>query len=205
MSVIFTVGHSTHTADRLRQLLLAHDISAVADVRSSPYSRMNPHFNRENLREDLRAKRIAYVFLGAELGARTDDRSCYVHGKVQYERLGQTKLFQAGLDRVLTGAFKHRIALLCAEKDPLTCHRCILVARQLVSRGASVRHILSDATIETHEDALKRLVLELGLQQHDLFRAREDLIPEAYRLRGEEIAYVDKGSAKEEPLRRAAR
>jgi uncharacterized protein (DUF488 family) len=205
MTVIFTVGHSTHPADRLRQLLLAHEVSAVADVRSSPYSRMNPQFNRENLREDLRSSRIAYVFLGAELGARTEDRSCYVDGKVQYDRLGHTALFQSGLERVLTGALKHRIALLCAEKDPLTCHRCILVARQPVSRGASVRHVLSDAKIETHDDALHRLLRELGLQERDLFRGREDLLTEAYRIRGEEIAYVEKAPAEGEPLRRATR
>jgi uncharacterized protein (DUF488 family) len=205
MALIFSVGHSTHPADQLLRLLLAHDISAVADVRSSPYSRMNPQFNRETLRGDLRSKRIAYVFLGAELGARTDDRSCYVDGKVQYDRLGRTALFQSGLDRVLQGALKHRIALLCAEKDPLTCHRCILVARQLISRGASVRHILADATVEDHEDALHRLLREVGLQERDLFRGRDDLIAEAYRRREDEIAYVEKAPAQGELLRRAAR
>jgi uncharacterized protein (DUF488 family) len=207
MTVLFTVGHSTHSADRLRELLLAHDVSAVADVRSSPYSRMNPQFNRETLRDDLRrcSKGIAYVFLGAELGARTDDRSCYVDGKVQYDRLAQTALFKAGLDRVLRGALEHRVALLCAEKDPLTCHRCILVSRELVSRGASVRHILSDATLESHEDALHRLLLELGLHERDLFLDGDDLVAEAYRRRGEEIAYVGKVTAEGEPLRRTAR
>jgi hypothetical protein len=74
-----------------------------------------------------------------------------------------------------------------------------------VSQGASVRHILSDATIETHDDALNRLLLELGLQERDLFGGREDLIAEAYRLRGEEIAYVEKAPAEGEALRRAAR
>jgi uncharacterized protein (DUF488 family) len=205
MAMIFSVGHSTHSAQRFRQLLLEHEISAVADVRSGPYSRMNPQFNREVLRDDLRSSKIAYVFLGTELGARADDRGCYVDSKVKYDRLAKTMLFQSGLDRVLTGALKHRIALLCAEKDPLTCHRCILVARELVVRGASVRHILSDATIETQDEALHRLLSELGLQERDLFRSREELIAEAYRLRGEQIAYVDKAPADQDPLRREVR
>lgn len=205
MSEIFTVGHSNHSSEHLRRLLTSHEISAVADVRSSPYSRMNPQFNREGLRTDLRSCRISYVFLGAELGARTNDRSCYVDGKVQYDRLGTTALFQSGIERVLTGAVKHRIALLCAEKDPLTCHRCILVARQLESRGSSIQHILADGSIETQEQSLDRLLRELAIQGTDLFRRRDDLIDEAYRLRGAQIAYVEKPIAGEKPLQRATR
>jgi uncharacterized protein (DUF488 family) len=197
---VFTVGHSTQPADKFRSLLAQHQVTAVADVRSSPYSRLHPHFNREKLRDDLQRERIAYVFLGEELGARSKDPACYVDGKVQYARLAQTRLFQEGLDRVVAGARRYRIALLCAEKDPLTCHRCILVARHLLPRQLDVQHILADGRLESHADALARLLRELRLQERELFRGGDELIEEAYRLRGEEIAYVAKDPTVSEPV-----
>lgn len=202
---VFTIGHSTHPTERFRELLVRHDMTAVADVRSSPYSRVNPQFNRERLRADLKGARIAYVFLGQELGARSEDRNCYVEGKVQYDRLAQTALFQQGLDRVTRGAQTHRIALLCAEKDPLTCHRCILVSRHLLSRNIDVHHILADGRIESHPEALTRLLRELRLEERDLFRGRDALLEEAYRIRGEEIAYVKKCGVESEAVRGVAR
>lgn len=200
---VFTVGHSKHSAEQFRDLLMEHKVTAVADVRSSPYSRFNPQFNREKLRADLKGSRVAYVFLGEELGARSKDPNCYVGGKVQYDRLAQTALFQHGLDRVGRGAQKHRIALMCAEKDPLTCHRCILVSRHLVARQIDVQHILADGRLESHAEALARLLRELQLPE--LFRARDEMVGEAYRVRGDEIAYVEKETTESEPLRSVAR
>ncbi len=136
---IFTVGHSTHSAELFLALLRQHQVVAVADVRSSPFSQFNPQFNREPLEQCLKANGIRYVFLGKELGARSEDRSCYLDGRVQYGRLAQTPLFQSGLDRVLQGAAKYRVALMCAEKEPLECHRTLLVAKALAERGQPVR------------------------------------------------------------------
>ncbi len=200
---VFTIGHSTHGADKFRDLLAGHKVTAVADVRSSPYSRFNPQFNREELRADLKGSRISYVFLGEELGARSKDRSCYVDGKVQYDRLAQTALFQHGLDRVIGGAQQHRIALMCAEKDPLTCHRCILVSRHLTARQIDIQHILGDGRLESHAEALARLLRELQLPE--LFRPRGELVDEAYRVRGDEIAYVEKEITESEPMQGVAR
>lgn len=135
--------------------------------------------------------RSSTVFLGRELGARTDDRSCYVEGKVQYDRLASTKLFREGLEQVAADATRHRIALLCAEKDPLRCHRTILVCRHLVASGFRVKHILEDGRLESHEDALSRLLAELGLPERDLFRSRNEIIEEAYTERGQQIAYTE--------------
>ena len=89
-----------------------HGVTALADVRSAPYSRFNPQFNKDALVRELKVHGIKYVFLGRELGARTDDRSCYENGRVQYRRLALTELFRDGIERVLTGASKHRIALV---------------------------------------------------------------------------------------------
>ena len=97
---LFTIGHSTQAAERFIMLLNKHGITAVADVRSTPYSRMNPQYNREDLRTALNDAGISYVFLGKELGARSENKACYHDGKVQYGLLAQTDLFRHGVDRV---------------------------------------------------------------------------------------------------------
>ncbi len=189
MALLYTIGYSTHSTDTLLGLLTRHDITAIADVRSSPYSRFNPQFNRENLRMDLKRLGIAYVFLGRELGARSEDPRCYIEGKVQYDRLARTELFQEGLRRIELGVSKRKIALMCAEKDPLTCHRSILICRHLPANDVGVQHILEDARLERHVDALTRLLRELGIAESELFRSRDELLTEAYLRRGEQIAY----------------
>lgn len=202
---VYTIGHSTHPAEKVIDLLCRHRISAVADVRSRPYSRMSPQFNRESFAATLKTAGIAYVFLGRELGARSEDRSCYVRGKVQYDLLARTEFFQAGIQRLIQGITKHRVALMCAEKDPLACHRGILVCRNLVARGVGVEHILEDGRIENHDDALSRLLRELGLPEGDLFRSRDEFLEEAYSKRGEQIAYSESNLAEEQELRGVAR
>lgn len=186
---VFTVGHSNQTAERFVQLLHRHGITAIADVRSTPYSRHNQQFNREELKATLKAEGIRYVFLGKELGARSDDDCCYVDDKVQYELLARTELFQSGVSRVIEGAISLRIALLCAEKDPLDCHRTILVARELVNRGCTVTHILSNGALETHADAISRLVQRLGFGEEDMFRSNTLAVEQAYQMQGHMIAY----------------
>lgn len=187
--VLYTVGHSNHPPEHFLELLARHQITALGDVRSRPYSRMNPQFNRENLKRLLAGREILYVFLGRELGARSEDPACYSGGKVQYDRLARTELFRQGIDRVCEGLKTHRLALMCAEKDPLDCHRTILVARELALRGVAVRHILEDGRLETHEEALARLREKLKLPECDLFRTPEEVIEEAYQKQGVRIAY----------------
>jgi uncharacterized protein (DUF488 family) len=189
---LYTIGHSTHAAEALIGLLERHHIAAVADVRSSPYSRMNPQFNRETLTDTLDEKGLKYIFLGKELGARAEDPSCYVDGRAEYDLIAKTGLFQEGLARVARGVETHRVALMCAEKDPLTCHRTILVCRHLVDRGIEVQHILASGELESHEEAIKRLLAELRMPEQDLFRSNDDIVDEAYRQRGQRIAYTTK-------------
>lgn len=189
-NIVFTIGHSTHSQERFIELLQLHDITAVCDVRSKPYSRTNPQFNREELQVALLSHGIAYRFLGKELGARSDNPSCYEGGKVQYDRLAQTKLFRYGLKRVLRGMRDgFRVALMCAEKEPLECHRTILVARHLVALGVPVVHIHADSHLETHDAALDRLARMLNVPEQDMFHPREELLADAYRRQEERIAY----------------
>ena len=190
MVTLYTVGHSNHPIDKFVSLLTANGITAVADVRSRPFSRRNPQFNKERLAAELAKHGIAYVFVGKELGARSEDPSCYEGGKVQYRRLAATELFTSGIDRVLVGAEKYRVALMCAEKEPLDCHRTLLVSRALESIGASVMHILSDGSVEPQEKTMSRLVDLVGLSKNDMFQDRADLISAACKLREDKIAYV---------------
>jgi uncharacterized protein (DUF488 family) len=187
--VVYTIGHSTHSIEKFIGLLKVADIGAVSDVRSRPYSRMNPQFNREPLKQALRAAGIKYVFVGKELGARSDDQTCYRAGQVQYDLLAQTKLFKDGIERVKEGARTYHVALMCAEKEPLDCHRTILVARELVNQGLDVKHILSDGQIESHEHAIRRLIEKLRIPGSDMFRSNETAIDDAYARQGKEIAY----------------
>jgi len=191
--MIYTIGHSNHTIDHFLDLLSQHQITAVADVRSSPYSRSNPQFNRETLRQSLAEQDIRYVFLGHELGARSKDRSCYDRGKVVYARLAASSLFQEGLRRLEAGLDGFRIAVMCAEKDPLECHRTILVARQLAAHGVDVGHILVSGSLEMHADAIARLRRRVKIPESDLFRNDETLSDAAYELQEQRIAYEDPG------------
>lgn len=192
---LYTVGHSNRTLEEFLSALEAHEITAIADVRSQPYSRMNPQFDRESLTASLKSKNIAYVFLGRELGARSHDSSCYEDGKVQFERLARTAIFKEGLERVHQGMQQFRLALLCAEKEPLVCHRTILVARELSLQGVAIRHILSSTESEDHVQTTNRLLRELGLDEANLFLNRDDLVVEAYRQQSQRIAYERSESA----------
>jgi Uncharacterized conserved protein len=191
---VYTIGHSNHALEIFIDLLRAHGITAVADVRSHPVSKFNPQFNRYGLRVQLKLAGLAYVFLGRELGARPEDESCYINGKVQYDLLARTPLFQEGLSRIIKGARSHRIALMCAEKDPLTCHRAILVCRYLAVQGISSQHILENGRLEGHDEALSRLLEELGLSEANLFTNRNQALLHAYDQRAKEIAYARKFS-----------
>lgn len=187
---LYTIGHSTHGLLRFLDLLAEHDISALCDVRSKPYSRRNPQFNRESLRNDLARRNIAYVFLGEELGARSSDSSCYEGGKVQYNRLAATHAFRRGIERVNTGIQRYRVALMCAERDPLTCHRTILICRNLKASDLSIRHILDNGRVEPHEASEQRLIKLVGMDQGDLFQDPLEFLERAYDLQGQRIAYA---------------
>lgn len=192
--MLYTIGHSNRSLEEFLGALRAHGITAIADVRSQPYSRLYPHFDREALAESLKAQGIAYVFLGKELGARSPDAGCYENGKVQFDRLARTAAFQEGLERVRQGMEQYRVALLCAEREPLACHRTILVARQLSMRGVNILHIIDEKTAEEHERTTERLQRELGLAEGNLFADRQQLINDAYNEQAKRIAY-ERGEA----------
>ncbi|MFH1243801.1 MAG: DUF488 domain-containing protein [Pseudomonadota bacterium] len=201
MKELFTIGHSTHTIDRFIELLSIHAITAVCDVRSQPYSKFNPQFNREALQSELKRHGIPYVYLGKELGPRSGDPDCYENGRVGYDLLARTDLFQDGLRRVREGMKSYRIALMCAEKDPIMCHRTILVCRRLEDDVIRIRHILEDGSIEENEDAMRRLMKLLKMPEQDLFTPQEGMLQRAYDIQGKKIAYIqdEGGHSAEKP------
>jgi uncharacterized protein (DUF488 family) len=202
---VFTIGNSTHTQAHFIALLRQHGITALCDVRSSPYSRMNPQVNREELERALTAQGIVYRFLGKELGARSDDPTCYERGRVRYTRLAQTQLFKRGLGQLVDGMKENlRIALMCAEKEPLECHRTILVARHLAALGVHIGHIHANGELESHDAALSRLMRNLNLPEVDLFHSREEFLDEAYRRQEERIAYAAAEATNDAPVKGAA-
>jgi uncharacterized protein (DUF488 family) len=186
---LLTIGHSNHSLDRFLEILRTHAVTAIADVRSSPFSKFNPQFNRDSLETSLRNVSIRYVPLGAELGARRTEAECYDGGMARYDRIARLPMFQKGLERVRRGLDANRIALLCAEKDPLTCHRAILVCRNLRD-VTPIHHILEDGAVETHAEAEERLLALVGLDHGDLFCDRAERLEQAYEIQGGRIAYT---------------
>lgn len=188
MNTLFTIGHSDYPGSHVISLLRLHGVEAVADVRSSPYSQRVPQFNRETLEGSLKAAGLRYVFLGRELGARREEKECYVEGRADYDLIAETAAFAEGLSRVRQGLVKMSIALLCAEHDPLTCHRMILVCRHLRATCPVIQHIRRDGGVESNQQAEQRLLKELGLGASG---ATGSIIEQAYGLQGRRIAYTD--------------
>jgi uncharacterized protein (DUF488 family) len=186
---LLTIGHSTHTLEYFTGLLTKHKVDAVCDVRSVPFSRHSPQFNRPALRLALKRLGIYYGFMGKELGARSNNPNFYISGRVQYSYLAEDPRFQSALRRVRQGLQTYRVALMCAERDPVTCHRTILVCRELRPYEPTIEHILADGSIETNEAAEKRLMSILNIQP-DMLHSEHDCIELAYDKQASIIAYA---------------
>ena len=186
--VLYTIGHSRHSIEHFIYLLNKASVSLVFDVRSIPYSRRNPQFNQKALAGRLMDEGIAYIFSGKELGAKSPAPDCYINGKVQYDLIAARPEFADALDRVIDKAGEARPALLCAEEDPLTCHRTILICRHLRGRVSSILHIRGDGSIENNEVFEQRLVKATGSGEADLFDTETSIIGRAYELQGQRMS-----------------
>jgi uncharacterized protein (DUF488 family) len=182
---LFTVGHSNHEPEVLLELLRGAGVTAVADVRSSPFSRRLPQFNRPTLEAFLRLYGIAYVFLGDTLGGRPASEELYhAEGWADYERVRETAAFRSGIERVVRGLESYTIALTCGEEDPMDCHRGLMIAPALKEMGLLPRHIRKSGRIETTSQFEQRLQDETGLGS--LF---PESLAEAYRVMNRKKAY----------------
>ena len=145
MSTIFTTGHSNHTWERFIHMLTQHGVQAIADVRSTPFSRNVPHFNRDLITVSLRRHGIEYLYMGNTLGGRPSRPELFNEsGRADYRLMSQTPEFEDGIQSLLSASETHVTAVLCAEQEPADCHRALLVARELHRMGHDVAHILPD-------------------------------------------------------------
>ena len=194
----FTIGHSTHTVEKFGELLAKNGVNCVIDVRTAPYSKYVPQYNKENIERELKKLNMIYLFMGAELGAmRKDPDLFFPGGGVDYARVRELESFKRGIERVIDGIDKgFRIALMCAEKDPLDCHRFILVTYALKQRGVEVSHILEDGGVISNDELEEQLLAKqkTNTEQPSLFdppekirRFKEQALAEAYRERNLKI------------------
>jgi uncharacterized protein (DUF488 family) len=158
---IHTIGHSDHTIPAFVDLLRRHKITLVVDVRSQPYSRWTPQFNREILARDLDDAGVAYRFMGDALGGHPDDPALYGPGQERpdYQRLGQKPAYRAGIDQLLDLARTERVAVMCSEGDHRQCHRHLLITQTLLERGIRVLHIQPDGEVVEGERVARQLSL----------------------------------------------
>ncbi len=190
-AILYSIGHSNHRAEHIIWLLKLHGIQTVVDVRSVPFSRHNPQFSQKAFEENLHAHGLTYVFLGKELGGLRRERECYHNHQVDYERVATLPVFQEGLRKLVDLASRMKVAMLCAEQDPLSCHRTLLIGRHIQGFIGDVLHIFGNGNIETQAQLEERLLRDYAQHESDLFITQEDRLAEGYRKRAKEIAYKE--------------
>ena len=187
---LFTIGHSNLELADFLTVLSKHGVEIVCDVRSRPASSRFPQFNREPLEAGLRASNCAYEFLGEALGGRPGDPRYYQRdGLVDYAKRRKASDFSAGVDRVLELAQSKAIALMCAEEDPLHCHRFLMICPALLERGVMPVHIRRGGILELQREAEDRLLA----------------VNELAAFTSDSLFVAERGSALEDALRRQAR
>lgn len=193
---LYTIGHSTLPEGRFIELLEHFRIEYLLDVRSTPYSRYVPQYNKDTIENVLRGAGIQYAHMGKHFGARQENKAFYnAEGYLDFERFRESAQFKAGLNNVKKGLEKHNIALMCTEKNPIDCHRAIMVARGFELDGTQVMHILHDSTAITQEEFNQQLLNRYfpDRDQISMFqeeeKQQEDLLVLAYRKRNKKIGY----------------
>jgi uncharacterized protein (DUF488 family) len=192
---LFSIGHSNIVIERFVAMLQAAGVSAIADVRSTPASRHFPWFSGKRLAAQLCQAGISYVPYGDTLGGRPRHPELYCDGVADYEAMAKRPEYLTGIDKLLATVARHRVCLMCAEREPLDCHRCLLVVRSLAERGLVIGHILHDGVIEPHVTTEQRL-LALSGQRDDLFvTGQNERLAAAYRRRARTVAYRAKANS----------
>jgi len=192
-----TIGHSNHQIETFLDILHHHKINCIIDLRSSPYSRHNPQFNRETLKTDLEINEIEYVYMGDRLGARHEDKKLlFDNGKVDFYKVKDLPSFIEGIENLInktsTGT---NISLMCAEKDPFNCHRFVLVSRALAKQNIDVEHILSDKSTVLQSELEEKLLDKYTDKspQMSLFepvKSKTELLAFAYKKHNINIGYT---------------
>ncbi len=188
--VIYTIGHSNYDTNQFIKILQSYSIDTVVDIRSAPYSKYCRQFNKKTIDQVLNNSGIKYLFLGKELGARPENPECYEQNRIQYDKLKETELFKQGIERIKDSTSKCIAALMCSEKEPISCHRTILVSRVLKGEGIEVRHILDENTTVSQDEIEEQLQKKFKLEPllFDPPDANQARIDEAYKKQEEKIS-----------------
>lgn len=195
--ILYTIGHSQHDVEYFIDMLRKYDINYVLDVRSTPYSQFAENYNRENIRAILKKAGIEYSFMGSYFGARPENRTLYSKdGYLDFEKARNSVKFQNGVNNVIKGIGEgNNITLMCTEKDPIECHRAIMVARTFFERGVDVQHILADSSLQSHDVLNQRLINMYfpDRYQMSLFvsenKSDKECLEDAYRIHNKKIGY----------------
>jgi len=193
--IIYTIGYSTYGIEDFIKELKKIDKLCLIDVRSCPYSEHFNDYSINNLEPILKENNIIYRNYKDEFGARQDDNKYYrSYGYLDFEEFIKSKVFQAGVEKIVKGKeLGYNFVLMCAEKDPIMCHRAIMVGRGLSLAGFQIHHIVKDNDIQTQEDIENRLlnIYFPNRTQLNLFeqKTQDEYISDSYRLQNEKIGY----------------
>jgi len=191
---LFTVGHSNWEFPPFAKLLRQSGVDLLVDVRSKPFSARFPQFSQPGFAALLAVEGIAYLHLGEELGGRPDDPDVYrSDGLVDYKARRKSYAFRASIERLLKELERHSVALMCAEEDPLECHRFLMICPELAPLGIQPLHLRKASPPETQEAAENRLLVSNGfgsVAQNTLFpELRTEALEKAYVLQAERFAF----------------
>lgn len=195
--IIYTIGHSNYTLERLIDMLNYYKINVVVDIRGTPYSKYNTQFDKEMIRYSLTKAGFIYIYMAKELAAKRLNKESYNNeGYCDFTKVIYEEEFLQGIDRLRDGCKKgYNIALLGAMQDPIRCHRSILVGRALRDAGFTVRHILDDYSIESQESIEEHMLDKYFPERNQLTidsllgkeKSKEQLICDAYKFANREI------------------
>lgn len=195
MKDMYTIGYSSFKIEEFIDVLKKYKITCLIDVRSNPYSKFYVDFNKENLQNILRRKGIIYRNYKFEFGAQQEDLQYHTDGYLDFAKYTKSKSFIEGVEKIEAGIkMGYTFVLMCAEKDPSTCHRSIMVAREFYNSGYVIKNILSDSSYELQDDIEQRLVDEFFPDRNQISffpenLSWEEMVHRSYKCRNSEIGY----------------
>ena len=194
---LYTIGYSGYSIEDFLTEIKKHTISAVIDIRSIPYSKYHLDYNKETLKAFLKANGILYRNYAKEFGAQQNNREFYsTHGYLDFDIFTKSDNFLSGVEKLCAGMSKgYSFVLMCSEKDPINCHRTIMVAREFNKNGYSIIHLLPNHDKQSQNDIEVRMLENYYPNRHQitLFESKiltnQDMIDLSYKRRNAEIAY----------------
>lgn len=188
---IYTIGHSSLDINDFIRLLRANTIELVIDVRSTPYSKIYPQFNRSSLEAVLKNNLIKYIFSGNSLGGRSTNVNDFSRGRIVYDKIAKKEEYMAAIDELIMISSKSKTVLMCSEKEPLECHRALLISKSMEINQVKVFHIHRDGRLESQKEAIQRLLKIWKLDTPNLFGEEAERVTEALTKQEDKYAYFD--------------